>query len=122
MCTSSPSEPLSARASTVSSHPARRRHPIWPLPEKSTASPSSSRRPLLLGPIREDNLARLLHSRLDTSRPRGFRNQVAVLVRDLHLVLTQKFVFDMVQIHGVINQMLVERYLYPRTNLLKVLA
>src|SRR5271156_4963231 len=42
MFTSSRSERLSARANTASFHPAQRQPPIWPLQEKSLASPSSS--------------------------------------------------------------------------------
>jgi hypothetical protein len=63
---------------------------------------------LLPGPIRQDSLARLFHASLDADGPDtsvGFRKQVAVFVRDLHLVFPHKAVFGMVQLHAVIHML-----------------
>src|SRR5580658_8728160 len=124
MSTNSPSEPLSALASTVSSHPVQRRLPIWPLRGKSIASQSSSKASawstidrsatlsatlklasytLLLCPIRKDDIARLFHTSSDTrpfdaSASAWSRNEVAVFVRDLYLILTHELGLGVIQV------------------------
>ncbi len=54
---------------------------------------------LLFGPIREDGVARLPHTSLDTcgcDTSFGFRKQVAVFISDLHLVFPHKAVFRVI--------------------------
>jgi hypothetical protein len=62
------------------------------------------------------------YSALDTSALFGLRNQGGVLVRHLYLVIARQAVFDMIQGHGVISPLLIERYAYLGTQLLEVFA
>src|ERR1700735_2668510 len=82
---------------------------------------------LLPRPISKDDIARLFHTSpdtrpFDTSTSAWSRNEVAVFVRDLYLILTHKVGLGVIQVHGVIQQMRVHRYHYSWTLILKVFA